>query len=57
MPLYLLQTNLFSLDDTNIGLFHHPVLVRNTNALIAGCASFNREKIKNYIIYVVGPLD
>jgi hypothetical protein len=53
MLLFRLQTNLFSLDDTYIGL----VLVRITNDLIAGCASFNREKIKNYKIYFLGWLD
>jgi hypothetical protein len=55
MHLFLLQTNLFSLDDTK--LFHHIVLVRITNALIACCAFFNWEKIKNYKIYFVGSLD
>jgi hypothetical protein len=44
MSLFLLQTNLFSLDDTK--LFHHLVLVRITNALTAGCAFFNWDKIK-----------
>ena len=49
MPLFLLQTNLFSLDNTKH--FHHLVLFRITNVLIADCASFNREKITNYKIY------
>ena len=46
MPLFFSPTNLFSLEDTNLGLLHHLVLVRITKVLIADCASFNRENIK-----------